>query len=173
MNEKLIAAVKLLAEHCNKMPLCHECLFSDDDGDCLFDISPCNWASKIENNYICKPEEKLSTKLGASNYDDFTCFMISRFDEMKALFEQKNKQYGNDDPLANFRSGAYLAANEDSWVAMFEEAKGYGRKHIAQVYGRGQNIDTPKVEESLKDIAVYSLIMLYMWKKNKEQDNER
>lgn len=98
--------------------------------------------------------------------------MISRFDEMKVLFEQKNKQYGNDDVLANFRSGAYLAANEDSWGTMFEEAKGYARKHIVQVYGRGQTINTPKVEESLKDIAVYSLIMLYMWNKNKEQDNE-
>lgn len=98
----------------------------------------------------------------------FIGFMAEKFDELSDLFEEKNKQYGEHDPLANFRTGAKLHGEAD-YAAMFEEAKAYCRKHIAQVYGQGQNIDTPKVEESLQDIAVYSVIMLYMhWAKQKE-----
>ena len=98
----------------------------------------------------------------------FVGFVAEKFDELSELFEKKNKQYGEHDPLANFRAGARMHGNDD-YAAMFEEAKAYCRKHIAQVYGPGQNIDTPKVEESLQDIAVYSVIMLYMhWAKQNE-----
>ena len=98
----------------------------------------------------------------------FVGFVLEKFDELSGLFEEKNKQYGEHDPLANFRTGAKLHGEAD-YAAMFEEAKAYCRKHIAQVYGQGQNIDTPKVEESLQDIALYSVIMLYMhWAKQKE-----
>lgn len=95
----------------------------------------------------------------------FIGFVLEKFDELAELFEQKNAQYGELDPLANFRTGAKMHGEAD-YAAMFEEAKSYCRKHIAQVYGPGQTIDTPKVEESLQDIAVYSVIMLYMhWAK--------
>lgn len=96
----------------------------------------------------------------------FIGFVLEKFDELAELFEKKNAQYGEHDPLANFRTGAKLHGEAD-YDAMFEEAKAYCRKHIAQVYGAGQTIDTPKVEESLQDIAIYSVIMLYMhWAKN-------
>lgn len=96
----------------------------------------------------------------------FIGFVLEKFDDLAELFEKKNAQYGEHDPLANFRTGAKMHGEAD-YDAMFEEAKAYCRKHIAQVYGAGQNIDTPKVEESLQDIAIYSVIMLYMhWAKN-------
>lgn len=96
----------------------------------------------------------------------FIGFVLEKFDDLAELFEKKNAQYGEHDPLANFRTGAKMHGEAD-YDAMFEEAKAYCRKHIAQVYGTGQNIDTPKVEESLQDIAIYSVIMLYMhWAKN-------
>lgn len=96
----------------------------------------------------------------------FIGFVLEKFDELAELFEKKNAQYGEHDPLANFRTGAKMHGEAD-YAAMFEEAKAYCRKHIAQVYGEGQTIDTPKVEESLQDIAVYSVIMLYMhWAKH-------
>lgn len=96
----------------------------------------------------------------------FIGFVLEKFDNLAELFEKKNAQYGEHDPLANFRTGAKMHGEAD-YDAMFEEAKAYCRKHIAQVYGKGQTIDTPKVEESLQDIAIYSVIMLYMhWAKN-------
>ena len=39
-----------------------------------------------------------------------------------------------------------------------------------QVYGSKQDITTPKVDESLRDIAVYSAIMLFMHKKYMEDE---
>ncbi len=96
----------------------------------------------------------------------FTGFVLEKFGDLAELFEKKNAQYGEHDPLANFRTGAKMHGEAD-YDTMFEEAKAYCRKHIAQVYGAGQTIDTPKVEESLQDIAIYSVIMLYMhWAKN-------
>lgn len=50
---------------------------------------------------------------------------------------------------------------------MFDEAKNYQRKHVAHV--QNCNISGPKVDESLKDIAVYAVIMLYMRTKYLEQ----
>lgn len=51
---------------------------------------------------------------------------------------------------------------------VFEVAKGYCLKHVTQVFGAGTNIDTGKIDESLGDIAVYCIIMLYMVKQHKK-----
>ena len=70
--------------------------------------------------------------------------------------------------MGNFRSGAMLARGNDSWSDMYETAKGYCLKHIAHVFGKTQTIDDGKLDESLRDIAVYSIIMLYMVKQHKK-----
>lgn len=53
---------------------------------------------------------------------------------------------------------------------MFEELKAYMAKHIAFVYTH--DIHGDKIAESLKDIAVYSLIGLYMVELAKQEDEE-
>ena len=53
---------------------------------------------------------------------------------------------------------------------MFEELKAYAAKHIAFVYTH--DIHGDKIAESLKDIAVYSLIGLYMAELAKAEDEE-
>lgn len=98
---------------------------------------------------------------------DFVDFVVKEFGELAELFQQKNEQYGGRDPLANFRTGALMEKGFDTWPAMYDEAKSYQRKHVAHV--QNCNISGPKVDESLKDIAVYSVIMLYMHRKYKEQ----
>ena len=50
--------------------------------------------------------------------------------------------------------------DNDDAEGMFEELKAYMAKHIAFVYTH--DIHGEKIAESLKDIAVYSLIGLYM-----------
>lgn len=54
----------------------------------------------------------------------FVGFVLEKFDELAELFEEKNKQYSEHDPLANFRTGAKLHGEAD-YAAMFEEAKAY------------------------------------------------
>lgn len=48
---------------------------------------------------------------------------------------------------------------------MYDVAKGYLNKHIAFLYDHGI---VGKTEESLRDMVVYGLIMLYLVKKNQE-----
>lgn len=88
-------------------------------------------------------------------------FVCQQLDELEALFKKKHEQYSSGaDELANFRRGALLNGRSDDAEGMFEELKAYAAKHIAFVYTH--DIHEDKITESLKDIAVYSLIGLYM-----------
>ena len=52
---------------------------------------------------------------------------------------------------------------------MYEMAKDYCRKHIAYIESHG--IDGKTANDSLEDIAVYAVIMLYMrYRFNKEKE---
>ena len=95
-------------------------------------------------------------------------FMYSQLEELEALFKKKHEQYSSGaDELANFRRGALLNGRADDAEGMFEELKAYTAKHIAFVYTH--DIHGDKIAESLKDIAVYSLIGLYMAELAKEE----
>lgn len=94
--------------------------------------------------------------------NDLTDSCINKFYELAKLFKEKNKQYGDKDPLANFRNGAMLQYGDDSREHMYETAKIYCLKHVAHVFGAGQTINEEKISESLGDIAVYCIIMQYM-----------
>lgn len=100
----------------------------------------------------------------------FVDFVCEQLDELKEQFWEKHKQYSNSDPLANFRRGALLNGRSDDAEGMFEELKAYAAKHIAFVYTH--DIHGDKIAESLKDIAVYSLIGLYMVELAKAEDEE-
>lgn len=98
-------------------------------------------------------------------------FMDNQLDELEALFKKKHEQYSSGaDELANFRRGALLNGRSDDAEGMFEELKAYAAKHIAFVYTH--DIHGDKITESLKDIAVYSLIGLYMVELAKAEDEE-
>ena len=106
--------------------------------------------------------------------DEFTEFIHGKLDELKELFDEKNKQYsGVINPLVNFETGAALAngyfsrVGEEQYSLMYKEAKAYQRKHIAFI--ATHDISAPKAEESLKDIAVYCLIQMYMIEKWKQE----
>lgn len=106
--------------------------------------------------------------------NEFAEFIDGKLDELRKLFEEKNEQYeGAGNPLANFAAGAALAYSNfglppaPAYHAMYEEAKAYQRKHIAFI--NTHDICAPKAEESLKDIAVYCLIEMYMIKKWKDE----
>lgn len=112
---------------------------------------------------------------------EYVAFVSKTFDELKELFVAKNSQYGSGEPLENLKLGAILeeaafnnepfscSCSEAShhewlwWERMWKEASNYERKHIIHVAMHGAKGD--KVDESLKDIAVYSVIKLYIYKK--------
>lgn len=103
--------------------------------------------------------------------NEFISFVCDTLDDAKKLFMRKNEQYATQgDALANFRTGALLRYRCDDIKYLYETAKDYEGKHIAQVYDNG--IDGDKVDESLKDIIIYSAIELYMIKCNKRQDEK-
>ncbi len=92
--------------------------------------------------------------------NDFTKFVVQAFEDLSKMFAEKNEQYATGDPVANFRTGARLRYGSACNAHMYEVAKDYVGKHIAHVYNN--DVYGPKVEESLADIAVYSVIMLYL-----------
>lgn len=70
---------------------------------------------------------------------DFVEFICQQLDELKEQLRAKHEQYSAGDALANFRCGALLSMGDDSYPAMYEEAKAYARKHIAHVYAHNIN----------------------------------
>lgn len=99
-------------------------------------------------------------------YREFTSFINDELTRVGDLFAEKQQQYSaGADPLSNFRTGALLEHRDGSYEKMYEVAKGYLNKHIAFLYDHGI---VDKTEESLRDMVVYGLIMLYMVKKNQE-----
>lgn len=98
--------------------------------------------------------------------EGFTSFIDDELERVGNLFAEKQQQYSaGADPLSNFRTGALLEHRDGSYEKMYEVAKGYLNKHIAFLYDHGI---VDKTEESLRDMVVYGLIMLYMVKKNQE-----
>ena len=101
-----------------------------------------------------------------TEYEEFTSFIDDELERVADLFAEKQQQYSTSlDPLSNFRTGALLEHRDGSYEKMYEVAKGYLNKHIAFIYDHGI---ADKTEESLRDMVVYGLIMLYMVKKHKE-----
>lgn len=98
--------------------------------------------------------------------EEFTSFIDDELERVGDLFAEKHQQYSaGADPLSNFRTGALLEYRDASYEQMYEVAKGYLNKHIAFLYDHGI---VNKTEESLRDMVVYGLIMLYLVKKNQE-----
>ena len=98
--------------------------------------------------------------------EEFGSFIDDELECTYDLFVKKYQQYSTgDDPLSNFRTGALLEHHDGSYEKMYEVAKGYLNKHIAFIYDHDI---ADKTEESLRDMVVYGLIMLYMVKKNRE-----
>ena len=103
-----------------------------------------------------------------TEYKEFISFINDELTRVGDLFAEKQQQYSaGADPLSNFRTGALLEHRDGSYEKMYEVAKGYLNKHIAFLYDHGI---VDKTEESLRDMVVYGLIMLYMVKKNQELD---
>lgn len=98
--------------------------------------------------------------------EEFTSFIDDELERVGDLFAEKHQQYSaGADSLSNFRTGALLEYRDASYEQMYEVAKGYLNKHIAFLYDHGI---VNKTEESLRDMVVYGLIMLYLVKKNQE-----
>lgn len=100
--------------------------------------------------------------------EEFSQEIISIIDnEIKPLFLKKNRQYKtNDDPLANFTTGAMLRYGNGNMPAKYETLKDYVNKHISHVYDN--ELDGDKVGESIGDIVVYFLIAMYMHRQQEE-----
>lgn len=97
---------------------------------------------------------------------EFTSFINDELVRVGNLFAEKQQQYSaGADPLSNFRTGAMLEHHDGGYDMMYAVAKGYLNKHIAFLYDHGI---ADKTEESLRDMVVYGLIMVYMVKKHKE-----
>lgn len=105
------------------------------------------------------------------NQKEYIEIVLGTLQELQEQFKTKNAQYGaDDDPLIIFRTGTQMDGHPGNYPWMFKESFGYERKHLAHVAAHGINGD--KVDESLKDIIIYSAIQLYMWRKWRGENNK-
>ncbi len=102
--------------------------------------------------------------------NDFTDFVLSKFQELGEKFAEKNEQYSTNDPFANFSAGARLVYKKADAGTMYEVAKEYLLKHIGHIYNN--DVRGCKVDESLTDMAIYSVILLYFYEMSKTEDEE-
>lgn len=91
---------------------------------------------------------------------EFVEAMIDKLDGIKELFEKKNKQYGTNDPFANFTSAAEFLYSKSDMEHKYEALRAAVSKHLANY--KNHRIDGDKINESLLDIAVYMLIASVM-----------
>ena len=92
-------------------------------------------------------------------------FLNDKFQEhleaIAELFKQKNGTYKSvSDPFANFTNGGMLRHGAGDWHGRYEALKDYVTKHI--VTAMNNSIEFDKLNESLQDIAVYSIIAMVM-----------
>ena len=91
----------------------------------------------------------------------FFQIVCTEMDKTKTLFLEKSQQYGIGDALANFRDvAAAMQLDPQNLDNCFVALKGYCNKHISFVQ-RSTTL-TPKVVESLRDIANYAFIAIAM-----------
>lgn len=95
------------------------------------------------------------------NTANFNKLIESKIKIITDLFFEKNGSYKtSDDPVANFTRGAALRYGDTATAAKYEALKDYLGKHIAHLYNN--DIDGPKLSESWRDLAVYSIIAMAM-----------
>lgn len=99
--------------------------------------------------------------------EELNAAVIEKLENIKKLFSNKNDQYATtEDCLSNFTLGAKILGYKGDYTGRYEALKAYVAKHIAQVYDN--KLTGPKVDESLQDIAVYSIIALVMLDEQKK-----
>ena len=99
--------------------------------------------------------------------EEFVQFISEKLIDVSNLFAEKNMQYATvDEPLSDFTRGAMLLYGDASYELLYQTAKDYLGKHIAFLYTHGI---VSKTEESLMDMIVYGLIMLYIVEKQRQQ----
>lgn len=91
---------------------------------------------------------------------EFTDAIVAKLHNIEEIFLKKNKQYSNEDPLANFTAGAHLMYGNGGMNNKYKALLSYVAKHIAHVYNNDLNGN--KVSESINDIAVYFIIASVM-----------
>lgn len=92
-------------------------------------------------------------------------------DEMWELHQLKNKDYGaKEDPYRNVRSGADWGV--DPWVSAL--IRGGDKIKRLQKYAQTGELSNEGAEDSLIDLAVYSVIALVLWREqHKEKMNQK
>src|ERR1700738_2206546 len=91
-------------------------------------------------------------------------------DEMWELHQLKNRDYGaQNDPYRNVRSGADWGV--DPWVSAL--IRGGDKIKRLQKYAQTKELANEGAEDSLIDLAVYSVIALVLWREQYHEKREQ
>lgn len=95
--------------------------------------------------------------------NEFVPFMETIFNQLRALFTNKNHSYGQtDDAFFNFRETARRHLGGEDYPALFKALSIMKDKHAVALANKG--LDDPEVEQRLLDQIVYDLLALAMYR---------
>lgn len=114
------------------------------------------WVIQYVKNAKAVIDEQKGTGKNMITNKEFTDAIVAKLHNIEKIFLEKNDQYGNEDPLANFTAGAYLMYGSGDMNSKYKALLSYVAKHIAHVYNNDLNGN--KISESINDIAVYFII---------------
>lgn len=98
--------------------------------------------------------------------DKFIHQLNEDLDRVKMTFETKNKSYGKgDDAFHNFRATAIRKYGDGSPDKMYDILFTLMDKHLVALANNA--LDDPEFEERTRDVIVYSLIALGIYKEYK------
>lgn len=100
-------------------------------------------------------------------------FISEKTKNIEQLFLKKNEQYANNDPVANFTKGGEIMFGASTHYTQLEALKSYMLKHVAHIYGNGNDINTKGLDESLGDVATYCLIALAILEDYKNESRDK
>lgn len=100
---------------------------------------------------------------GQFTRSEFLALLSTELESIQQLFEEKNQSYGTvDDLFYNFRQTAIRIFNKQEHTAMFTVLMTLVDKHLVPLANKG--LDDKECAERLRDVIVYALIGIAMWK---------
>lgn len=120
--------------------------------------------TSVQKEQTESPKAASNEKIGGRfTRNQFLALLVSEMESIQQLFEEKNQSYGTaDDLFYNFRQTAIRIFNKQEHAAMFTVLMTLVDKHLVALANKGLN--DKECAERLRDVIVYALIGIAMWK---------
>lgn len=163
----LEAATRVLGDACCEGTKPRSSCASTEQSETYAEWTPPDYAARIEavKGFARIVEEARPARVARETHPSSQAF-YDLCDELKEMHRKKSADYGSaTDPLANIRNGAEFVGIEAWRAAMVRLSDKVTR---LQTYCRTGRLEHEGVEDTLMDLASYSLLTLLMHREDRD-----